>query len=90
MVEDRDCTPEQKQIRELNVGIYAFRCEDLLPALAGLQNNNVQGEYYLTDVPALLLAAGKTVRVYTAQLNEQLIGVNTLEQLQQVEGYLQK
>ena len=89
VVEDRDCTPEQKLIRELNVGIYAFRCQDLLPALAGLENNNSQSEYYLTDVPALLLAAGKTVSVYAAELNEQLIGVNTIEQLQQVEAYLQ-
>ena len=88
VVEDRDCTPEQKRIRELNVGIYAFRCADLLPALGQLQNNNSQSEYYLTDVPALLRAAGKIVAVYSAELNEQLIGVNTLEQLQQVEAEL--
>ena len=89
VVEDRDCTPEQKQIPDLNVGIYCFENDYLLPALDGLQSNNAQHEYYLTDVPALIQAAGGSVKVHRAELNEQLIGVNTPEQLRLVEGYLE-
>lgn len=88
IVEERDCTPEQKKIRELNVGIYAFDCKSLLSALNKLKNNNSQKEYYLTDVPAILRGEGKRVAVYTAELNEQSIGVNTPEQLAQTERIL--
>lgn len=88
VVEDRDCTPEQKAIRELNVGIYAFDCKELLACLDLLRNNNAQQEYYLTDVPALMKQRGGRVSVYTAELNEQILGVNTPEQLAIAEKYL--
>lgn len=88
IVEDRDCTPEQKEIRELNVGIYAFDCQELLACLDLIRNDNAQGEYYLTDVPAILRARGKRVAVYKAALNEQIIGVNTPEQLKMTERFL--
>lgn len=88
IVEDKDCTPEQKAIRELNVGIYAFDCEELLTCLDLIQNHNAQGEYYLTDVPAIMRRRGHRVAVYTAELNEQIIGVNTPEQLALTERYL--
>lgn len=88
IVEDRDCTPEQKAIRELNVGIYAFDCKQLLASLDKIRNNNAQNEYYLTDVPEILRQGGERVAVYTAKLNEQIIGVNTPEQLATTEKYL--
>ena len=88
VVEDRDCTPEQKAIPELNCGIYAFDARKLLAALTRLRPENAQGEYYLTDVPALLRADGEVVQVYSRQLNEELLGVNTLEQLAEAEEYL--
>lgn len=88
VVEDRDCTPEQKAIRDLNVGIYAFQAEELLACLDLLKNNNAQSEYYLTDVPQIMLSRGGSVRVFRAELNEQIIGVNTPDQLEQVESYL--
>ena len=88
VVEDRDCTPEQKAIRELNVGIYAFDCKELLACLDLLRNNNAQQEYYLTDVPALMKQRGGKVSVYAAELNEQILGVNTPEQLAIAEKYL--
>ena len=70
------------------VGIYAFDCQSLLGALDRLQNHNAQKEYYLTDVPAILRGDGKRVAVYTAALNEQILGVNTPEQLALTERYL--
>lgn len=88
IVEDRDCTPEQKAIRELNVGIYAFDCKSLLASLDEIKDNNAQHEYYLTDVPAILRSHGQRVAVYTAELNEQILGVNTPEQLALTERYL--
>lgn len=88
IVEDRDCTPEQKLIPELNCGIYAFDCQKMLAALDRLTPNNAQGEYYLTDVPAILRQDGEVVKVYTRQLNEELLGVNTMEQLEEAEQYL--
>lgn len=90
IVEDRDCTPEQKAIRELNVGIYAFDCQKLLSALDKLRNNNAQNEYYLTDVPEILRCDGNRVAVYAAKLNEQIIGVNTPEQLAVTEKFLRE
>lgn len=85
VVEDRDCTPEQKTIRELNVGIYAFSAKALISALAQLSPNNAQNEFYLTDVPALILKGGGKAGVYASSLGEEIIGVNTAEQLERVE-----
>jgi UDP-N-acetylglucosamine diphosphorylase/glucosamine-1-phosphate N-acetyltransferase len=88
IVEDRDCTPEEKAIRELNTGLYVFSAKKLLPALRQLRNNNAQGEYYLTDVPAILRAEGGEVGLCRLSLGSEIIGVNTLEQLHQVEDIL--
>lgn len=55
VVEDKDCTPEQKAINELNVGIYVFDAKKLFPCLTELKSNNAQGEYYLTDVPSIMI-----------------------------------
>lgn len=88
VIEDRDCTPEEKLIRDLNVGIYAFDCQELLACLELLRNDNAQNEYYLTDVPYLMKQRGGKVTVFTAELNEQILGVNTPEQLAIAEKYL--
>lgn len=88
VVEDKDCTPEQKAIKELNAGVYAFDCKELLECLKLLKSNNAQGEYYLTDVPELMRNRGGKIGVCCVELNEQIIGVNTVEQLLEVEEYL--
>ena len=90
IVEARDCTPEQRQIREVNTGAYVFRAPELLACLGKLKNDNAQGEYYLTDVPALLKAAGGRVGLCDTCSPEEMLGVNTLEQLQEVENMLRK
>ena len=61
VVEERDATREQKEIREVNVGVYAFGRADLERFLPRLSDKNSQGELYLTDVPAMLLADGGAV-----------------------------
>jgi bifunctional N-acetylglucosamine-1-phosphate-uridyltransferase/glucosamine-1-phosphate-acetyltransferase GlmU-like protein len=88
VVEERDCTPEQRDIRELNSGVYMFRVTALLPALSELKNGNAQGEYYLTDAPAIMLSQGLRVGVCSRDLGDEIIGVNTVEQLRQVESVL--
>lgn len=88
VVEDKDCTMEQKKIRELNAGVYVFDAKALFAALKGLKNNNAQGEYYLTDVPAILQEQGGRVGVCAACTAEEMLGVNTPEQLLEVEAYL--
>jgi UDP-N-acetylglucosamine diphosphorylase/glucosamine-1-phosphate N-acetyltransferase len=90
IVEDRDCTEEEKAIRELNTGLYVFDGPKLLAALSGLKNNNAQGEYYLTDVPEILLAEGARIGICNRTLGDEIIGVNTLEQLRQVEDVIKR
>ena len=90
VVEDRDCTAEQKAIRELNVGVYVFDSKKLFAALGQLKNNNAQQEYYLTDVPAILRQQGDQVGACCACRGAELIGVNTLEQLRMVEEELRR
>jgi len=88
VVEDKDCTPEQREIKELNSGVYVFRAAPLLEALNELKNDNTQGEYYLTDVPAIMRGRGARIGVCRRDLGDEIIGVNTREQLTQVEGIL--
>lgn len=88
VIEDRDCDMEQRKIRELNAGVYAFDCRELLACLELLKDDNAQKEYYLTDVPELMRQRGGRIGVCCVELNEQIIGVNTVEQLAEVEGYL--
>ena len=88
VVEDRDCTSEQKAITELNVGVYVFQSQALFRALAQLTPQNNQGEYYLTDVPAILRGEGRPIGICKRNLGDEIIGVNTVEQLKQVEDIL--
>ena len=88
IVEDKDCTPEQKDIRELNAGVYLFERRALFAALKQLRSDNAQGEYYLTDCPALIQAAGGRVGVCPTCGELEMLGVNTVEQLEEVERIL--
>ena len=82
VVETKDCTPEQLAIKELNIGVYVFRSKLLFDNLKELKNNNAQGEYYLTDVPKILLKKGAKVTTCTVCDPTEIYGVNTLEDLQ--------
>ena len=88
IVEDRDCTPEQKAITEVNSGVLVFSAPALLAALGELRTDNAQGEYYLTDVPEILLRQGLPVRTCTRDLGWEIVGVNKPEQLRLVEELL--
>ena len=88
IVEQKDATPEQLAVREVNPSYYAFRAGPLFEQLSHLTNDNAQGEYYLTDVPGMLREAGETVGVVNAVPADQILGVNTLNDLAHVDGVL--
>ena len=90
VVEEKDCTPEELKIKELNTGVYVFDTPKLLGALKELKNDNSQGEYYVTDVPAIMKKQGAKIGIYSRALGDDIIGVNTLEQLELVESILGK
>ena len=81
IVEEKDATPEQREIREVNTGIMLFPTRQLREWLGKLQNNNSQGEYYLTDIVGMAVQQG--VPVHTVQpANEwEIHGINSKSQL---------
>jgi UDP-N-acetylglucosamine diphosphorylase/glucosamine-1-phosphate N-acetyltransferase len=90
IVEEKDATPEQKAIREINVSTYVFNSADLLGALDQLRADNSQREYYITDCPALLLAAGKRVEALPILKPCEALSINSVEELARVEQELQQ
>ncbi len=81
-----DASPEQLAIREINAGTYVFSAAPLATALAGLSNDNAQGEYYLPDVFSALREAGHTVAAYVADDLAVTMGVNNRADLAAVEA----
>ncbi len=81
IIEKKDCTQEELKIKELNVGIYVFDSKVLFESLKELKNDNSQQEYYLTDVPKIMLQKGLKIDSYTIDDINQIYGVNTPEEL---------
>jgi bifunctional UDP-N-acetylglucosamine pyrophosphorylase/glucosamine-1-phosphate N-acetyltransferase/UDP-N-acetylglucosamine pyrophosphorylase len=89
IVEEKDATPEQKLIKEVNMSYYVFHTPDLLEALNHLKTNNSQNEYYITDTPAVLKSQGKRVLALPVLQPIESLGINTVEEAQVVEKALQ-
>jgi bifunctional UDP-N-acetylglucosamine pyrophosphorylase / glucosamine-1-phosphate N-acetyltransferase len=89
IVEERDATPAERALDEVNLGVYAFEGRDLVAELPRLKNDNAQREFYLTDVVAALARAGR--RIATVQLEDEVeaIGVNTIRHLSEARAALQ-
>lgn len=81
IVEQKDGTPEELAVHEINTGTYVFKAQDLMDALKKVNNNNAQGEYYLTDVFEIMIQAGKTVVPVAADDADETMGVNSRSQL---------
>lgn len=81
IVEQKDATEEQKAVREINSGIYAFKGADLLDALGKLKNDNAQKEFYLTDTISILSASGHRVGGFVCEDQAQIMGINDRVQL---------
>jgi bifunctional UDP-N-acetylglucosamine pyrophosphorylase / glucosamine-1-phosphate N-acetyltransferase len=88
IIEEKDATPDQKMIREVNVGLNCFDVQELLTGLGGLSPENKAGEYYLTDMVRLLHQAGKRVIALSTPHPEETYGINTREELAQMETRL--
>lgn len=89
IVEERECTPEQLAIRELNVGVYAFRAAWLWDHLPLIKVKS-KGEYYLTDLVELATAAGARVQGIAVEDADEVIGVNTRVHLSEAEAALRR
>jgi len=84
IVEHKDANPNEQQIKEINSGIYVFESETLFKFLPKLQNKNVQGEYYLPDVLPMILSVKGKVSLEKTINNVEILGVNTAEQLEEL------
>ena len=90
IVEEKDATVRERQIKEINAGIYCFDTEKLLRALGGLSNQNAQGEYYLTDCIEVLSRQGELIGAYTVADPLEVLGVNDRVALAQAEKFMRR
>ena len=89
IVEENDTDIEEKKIREINVGCYVFKNEALFSALKEIKQNPKKKEYYLTDVIEILAGRGGVDAVITEDI-EEVLGVNTRQDLAKIEGLMQE
>lgn len=90
IVEQKDATPEQQKVQEINSGTYCFDNKALFEALKKVDNNNSQGEYYLTDVISILKEQGEAIAAFAAADADELLGVNDRVALSQAESYMRR
>ena len=89
IVEEKDCSEEEKAINEINSGIYCFRTEFLTENIDNLNTENAQGEFYLTDL--IGIANNQKQDIVIVQVDEDSIkGINSMSQLNEVEDIMQK
>lgn len=89
IVEAKDAKAQEKLVREINTGIYAFRTEKLFAGLKEVKNDNAQHEYYITDLVAIFLAHGWSVKPLLVEDFEEVQGVNDNVELARATKYLQ-
>ena len=77
IVEEKDATPQQKAVKEINAGIYCINWAKIKPAFNELTSNNAQGEYYLTDIIKWGNEKNLSVNAYTLKNNEEIFGINS-------------
>lgn len=82
IVEEKDANEAQKEIKEINAGIYCFDIQELLKALDEINNNNASGEYYITDVVKIMNEKGLKTGAMTVEDNTEILGVNDRIQLE--------
>jgi bifunctional UDP-N-acetylglucosamine pyrophosphorylase/glucosamine-1-phosphate N-acetyltransferase len=90
IVEQRDATEEERQIREINSGIYCFESDKLFTALEQVRPTNSQSEYYLTDVPSILKSDGERVSLFQHTDAREVSGINTRAELAEFENLVRR
>jgi len=90
IVEEADATPAQREIASINTGIYCVEKEFLFDSLQKIKPDNVQGEFYLTDIVAVGCKEGKVVGMMTGSDFQEFVGVNTPQDLMAVENIMRR
>ena len=90
IVEQRDATPEILKIHEINSGIYVFNAASLFESLTRIRNENAQREYYLTDVIGILVGQNQKVGAVKSQSPEEVLGINTRQELAAVDHVMRR
>lgn len=90
IVEEKDATPEQKAVKEVNAGIYCIDWAKVQPAFSQLTSNNAQGEYYLTDIIEWGKKNSLNVNAYILENNEEIFGINSRLHLAEATNIMQK
>lgn len=88
IVEHKDATDAEREIREINPSYYCFKAGRLFEMLKLIDNDNAKGEYYLTDVFSLLIERGERIEIVDAVPPEDVLSVNTPDQLAEVDSIL--
>jgi bifunctional UDP-N-acetylglucosamine pyrophosphorylase/glucosamine-1-phosphate N-acetyltransferase/UDP-N-acetylglucosamine pyrophosphorylase len=88
IVEEKDADESQRRLTEVNMSCYVFAGPDLLFALDHIRPNNTQAEYYLTDCPGVLKAAGRSVSALPVLKPIETLSINTRDELAAVEAVL--
>lgn len=81
IVEKKDCNESEEKVKEVNIGVYCFNGKLLKDSFSKLDDNNAQGEYYITDIPAHIKKSGYNFGVYTMPDMSEFQGVNSREEL---------
>jgi bifunctional UDP-N-acetylglucosamine pyrophosphorylase/glucosamine-1-phosphate N-acetyltransferase len=90
VVEERDASAEERAIREINAGVYAFDLGPLFDQLRAIAADNAQGEYYLTDVAAVYARRGLPVETLTVEDPREVRGINSRGELAEVSAMMRK
>jgi bifunctional UDP-N-acetylglucosamine pyrophosphorylase/glucosamine-1-phosphate N-acetyltransferase len=90
IVEERDASPAQRKVTEINSGIYAFDLEPLFAALDSIGTSNNQGEYYLPDLVAIFRKQKRTVATWTVERAEEIRGINSRTELAEVSAMVRQ
>jgi bifunctional UDP-N-acetylglucosamine pyrophosphorylase / glucosamine-1-phosphate N-acetyltransferase len=88
IVEHRDATEIQRQIKEVSMSYYVFDCQNMLDALDYIRPDNDQGEYYITDLPKVFRSRGLEVRALPVLKPCEVLAINNMEELAVVEAEL--
>jgi bifunctional UDP-N-acetylglucosamine pyrophosphorylase/glucosamine-1-phosphate N-acetyltransferase len=90
IIEEKDASPEQKKINEINAGIYCADVSFLFETLHKVGTDNSQGEIYLTDIVRIAIEMGQRVEIFSGATAEEVLGVNSKVELAAANDYLQK
>ena len=86
IVEEKDCTDEERKIKEWNPGIYIFKIPEVFKILNDIKTNNASKEYYLTDAIGLAQQSNMEIKAIKIANSNEVIGVNTADQLEELES----